>query len=319
MAGEPLAIPFAHAPAAVREGGGHRWMIAVYLALHLSLLGLFWTGITLTELFAAALLLQVRGLAMSAGYHRLLAHRAFRTYRWVRFLLAAIACTALRGGPLWWVAYHRYHHLHSDTDADVFTAQKGFWWSYYQWLVSGYYVHTDYDRVRDLRDQAELRWLNRWWLVPTVALLAGLVLVGGPRTLVTVYALSTVVMLHSLAWLDVLNHGHGWQRYETGDDSRNSWVVAFLTSGEGWHNNHHHYPASASLGFRWWEVDGTFTLLRLASLVGLVWEIKTPPEKLLQMRLKEASDPSAARNPESNASSNKGNPVESLCASQTQP
>jgi stearoyl-CoA desaturase (delta-9 desaturase) len=126
-------------------------------------------------------------------------------------------------------------------------------------------------------------------------------------------------MLHSLAWLDVLNHGHGWQRYETGDDSRNSWVVAFLTSGEGWHNNHHHYPASASLGFRWWEVDGTFTILRLASLVGLVWEIKTPPEKLLQMRLKNASAPSAARSPESNASSNSGSPVVSLWASQTHP
>ncbi|MFQ3650871.1 MAG: acyl-CoA desaturase [Gemmataceae bacterium] len=319
MAGEPLVIPFAQAPAAVREGGGHRSMIVVYLGLHLALLGLFWTGLTLVELLAAFLLVELRGLALSAGYHRLLAHRAFRTYRWVRFLLAATACTALRGGPLWWVAYHRYHHQNADTDADVFTAEKGFWWSYYQWLVSGYYVHTDYDRVRDLRDQVELRWLNRWWLVPSLLLAASIILLGGPRAFFTVYVLSTVVLLHSLAWVDVLNHGHGWQRYDTGDESRNSWLLALLTNGEGWHNNHHHYPASATLGFRWWEVDSTFTLLWLASMGGVVWNLKRPPEKILQLRLKNASVLAAARQPESNASSNKGNPVESEWANQTQP
>jgi stearoyl-CoA desaturase (delta-9 desaturase) len=317
MAGEPLAIPFAHVPAARREGGGHRWMVWVYLALHLSLIALWWTGISLVELFVAFVLLQIRGFAMTVGYHRLLAHRAFRTYRWLRFVLAAIACTSLRGGPLWWVAYHRYHHLHSDTDEDVFTAEKGFWWTYYQWLISGHYTHTDYDRVRDLRDAPELRWLNRWWLVPSLLLIVLVAIVGGPRALVTVYALSSVVLLHSLAWIDVLNHCWGWQRYETGDDSRNSWVVAFLTNGEGWHNNHHHFPASAKLGFRWWEADGGYSVLWLLSCVGLVWDLKTPPEKILQLRLKEASTDSAADRPASNASSNNGRPLESLCAKVT--
>jgi stearoyl-CoA desaturase (delta-9 desaturase) len=292
-------------------------MALLYLALHLSLLGLWWTGITVGEFLAAFLLVQLRGFAMTAGYHRLLAHRAFRTFRWVRFSLAALACASLRGGPLWWVAYHRYHHLHSDTKDDVFTAEKGFWWTYYQWLISGHYVHTDYDRVRDLRDAPELRWLNRWWLLPSLVLIVFVVAIGGPRAFITVYALSTVALLHTLAWIDVLNHLWGSQRYETGDDSRNSLLVALITNGEGWHNNHHHYPASAKLGFRWWEADAGYTILWLLSCIGLVWDLKTPPEKILHMRLKADSTELAAVLPASNASSNNGSPLESLCAKVT--
>lgn len=256
-------------------------MLIVYIALHLLALGVIWTGLTLTELFVVFLFLQVRGFCMSAGYHRLLAHRSFKTSRFFRFLLAAGACTGLRGGPLWWVAHHRHHHHHSDTQADIFTPQKGFWWTYFLWLVSGQFAWTNLDRVRDLKKDRELRLLNRFWLMPSLLLIAGVWAWGGWRAFINVYCLSTVVFLHSLAWIDVLNHLVGRQRYNTHDESRNSYLVSLIFNGEGWHNNHHHYPASSTYGFFWWETDSTYTILRILAVLGLVWELKTPPAKIL--------------------------------------
>lgn len=277
----------------LHEGGGRRRMILVYLALHLSAL---W-GILLTptrlEWIVVLALLQVRGFCLSAGYHRLLAHRSFQTTAGFRWLLASVACTALRGGPLWWVAHHRHHHRHSDTKDDIFTPYQGFWWTYCGWLVSGQFDRTDLEQVRDLRSDAGLRWLNRFWLVPSLLLITCLVLVGGWRAFFTVYAISTVVLLHSLAWIDVVNHNFGFQRYETGDESRNSYLVSLLCNGEGWHNNHHHYPASASYGFFWWEVDGTYTGLRLLERMGLVWQLKTPPDTILGRNLLARTGPHA--------------------------
>jgi stearoyl-CoA desaturase (Delta-9 desaturase) len=157
------------------EGGGQRWMALVYLALHLLALSVVWTGVTWVELLVCLLLLQARGFCVSAAYHRLLAHRSFKTSRLMQFLLCAGACTSLRGGPLWWVALHRHHHRYPDTEADIFAPQKGFWWGYGLWLVSGQFEHTDYRRIRDLARFPELCWLNRWWLLPSLAL-AGLTL-----------------------------------------------------------------------------------------------------------------------------------------------
>lgn len=279
----PNLLPAPAVPSATarREGGPPHYMALVYLGLHLMALAVFWTGITVAELLLCLVLLQLRGLCVSAGYHRLLAHHSFKTSRVVQFLLAAGACLSLRGGPLWWVALHRHHHRHSDTEADTFTPEKGFLWSYGGWLLSGRFDHTDYQQVRDLTRFPELCWLNRYWLLPSV-LLAGLIAwLGGWRGFVTVYCLSSVFLLHVMAWLDCLNHLFGSQRYDTGDGSRNSLWLALLANGEGWHNNHHHYPASARHGFYWWEIDNTFGLLRLLSLFGLVWDVKRIPESVM--------------------------------------
>src|SRR6185369_4746311 len=133
-----------------REGGGRAHMLLVYLGLHVGALAVFWVEVRFVDLLLGFLLLQLRGFCVSGGYHRLLAHHSYRTSRPMRFLLAVGACTALRGGPLWWVALHRHHHRNSDTEHDTFSPAKGFWWSYVGWLVSGRFDHTDYNLVRDL-------------------------------------------------------------------------------------------------------------------------------------------------------------------------
>lgn len=274
-----VSATIAMSPSNVRyEGGGAWWMALIYLALHLAALSVFWMGITRDELLLCLVLLQLRGLCLSVGYHRLLAHKSFRTSRPLQFVFAWGAAASMRGGPLWWVALHRHHHRVSDTEHDVFTPDKGFLWSYGLWLLSGRYDHTDYDRVRDLASLPELRWLNRFWLVPATLLAAACVALGGWSGFANVFCLSSVLLLHSLACIDALNHYLGFQRYNTGDQSRNSFVLALLCNGEGWHNNHHHYPASARYGFYWFEPDGAFTFLRILSWFGLVWDLKVPSD-----------------------------------------
>jgi stearoyl-CoA desaturase (delta-9 desaturase) len=265
-------------PSAPAEGGGRRWTVLLYLAIHLLPLLALWTGVTLLSALLCLVLLFLRGLCLSAGYHRYFAHRSFKTGRVMQFLLAAGGCTGLRGGPLWWAALHRHHHRFSDQPVDVHSPDKGFLWSYCGWLFSGRYHRTAYCLVRDLARYPELRWLNRWWLVPP-AVLAGLTfLLGGWAGLAIGFGLSSVLLLHTQACLDALTHRLGTRRYETADSSRNSWLVSFFTLGEGWHNNHHRYPVSSRSGLTPWEIDTTYSALRMLALVGLVWDLRTPPE-----------------------------------------
>jgi stearoyl-CoA desaturase (Delta-9 desaturase) len=268
-----------------REGGGRRGMILVYLGLHLLPFIALWSGATWLDLWVGLLLMMGRGLCVSAGYHRLLAHHSYRTSRALQFVLAAGGCSALRGGPLWWVALHRHHHRCADTAADIHPAPGRFWWAYAGWLLSGRFVHTDYRLVKDLARRPELRWLNRHWLVPSAILALGCFLIGGWGTLAIGFGLSSVVLLHVLCLVDALDHRLGRRRYATPDDSRNSLMLALLALGEGWHNNHHHCPGSARQGFYWWETDTTWSALWLASRLGLVWGLHTPSEETLKRNL----------------------------------
>jgi stearoyl-CoA desaturase (delta-9 desaturase) len=269
-----------------REGGGRRGMVLVYLTVHLLPFTVLWTGGTLLEcagyLLLCLVLMQVRGFCMSAGYHRYFAHRSFRTSRLVQFLLAAGGCTTLRGGPLWWASLHRHHHRHSDTPEDVHSPTKGFWWSYGGWLLSGRYTLTRYDLVHDLAAVPELRWLNRWWLVPPALLGLVVFLLGGWNAFALGFCLSSALLFHTQAILDSLVHLWGSRRYATPDTSRNSWLLSFLLLGEGWHNNHHHYQSSINQGFFWYEVDPTYNMLRVLSWLGLVWDLRQPPAHVLR-------------------------------------
>jgi stearoyl-CoA desaturase (delta-9 desaturase) len=272
-----------------REGGGHRGRIVVWLAMHLLPLTVLWTGLTLWEGALGALvclvLMNVRGFCMSAGYHRYLAHRSFKTSRLVRFLLAVGGCTTLRGGPLWWTSLHRHHHRFADTPEDVHSPDKGFLWSYGGWLLSGRYNVTRYDLVQELAAAPELRWLNRCWLVCPALLGAAVWLLGGWNLFVLGFCLSTALLFHTQAILDSLTHLWGSRRYATPDTSRNSWLLSLLFLGEGWHNNHHHYQSSANQGFFWYEIDTTYRLLRLLEKFRLVWDLRTPPASVLGRNL----------------------------------
>src|SRR5438270_10519680 len=202
----PMTTRQSSLPATAREGGGRRAMAVVYLLLHLLPVTVLWTGVGVTDGVLCVALLLVRGFCMSAGYHRYFAHRSYKTGRAFRFLLALGGCTALRGGPLWWAGWHRHHHQFSDTPEDAHSPDKGFWWSYGGWLLSGRYDRTLYDRVKDLAVHPELRWLNRWWLLPPAALALALGLLGGWGAFAVGFCLSSVLLLHALATIDSLAH-----------------------------------------------------------------------------------------------------------------
>jgi stearoyl-CoA desaturase (delta-9 desaturase) len=226
----------------------------------------------------------VRMIVLTAGYHRYFAHRTFKTSRWFQFLLAVGAQSAAQRGVVWWASVHRWHHKHSDTAEDMHSAaQRGFWHAHFGWMLNPAWNDTDHAGVTDLARFPELRALNHWLvgLLPTLALAGAFFWIGGAFALVWGYCVSTILLWHASFSINSLAHLVGRQRYDTGDSSRNSLVLAILTTGEGWHNNHHHYQSSARQGFRWWQIDLTYYVLRLLALTRLVWDVREPPRHIV--------------------------------------
>ena len=222
----------------------------------------------------------VRMVIVTAAYHRYFSHRAFKTSRAFQFLLALGAQSSAQKGVLWWAAHHRHHHKHSDTEHDIHSVRPQ------RLLVL---PHRLDPRPRLGRDRPrrwspiwpsipELRILNHSlvMLLPAVALGVAFLLLGGWHGLVWGFLVSTVMLWHGSFSINSLSHLFGKRRYATTDDSRNNWALAMLTTGEGWHNNHHHYQSSANQGFRWWEIDVTFYVLRVLALSGLIWDLRRP-------------------------------------------
>jgi stearoyl-CoA desaturase (delta-9 desaturase) len=247
------------------------------------------TGITSTALVIAAVLYLVRMFVITAGYHRYFAHRSYKISRPVQFVLALLGTTAAQKGPLWWAANHRAHHRFSDTDADVHSPQRGFYWSHVGWILCDRYSATDHSAVPDLARFPELRFLDRWNAIGPWALAIGTLLVGGWSGLVIGFFASTVVLWHATFTVNSLNHMFGSRRYATADTSRNNPALAVLTFGEGWHNNHHHYPPSARQGFYWWELDLTWYGLRALRSLRIVRDLRQPSAAVLASARERAS------------------------------
>lgn len=240
----------------------------------------------------------LRMFAITAFYHRYFSHRAFRTSRWMQCIFAAIGGMAAQRGALWWAAHHRDHHRHADLPADLHSpSQHGFMQSHAGWFLSDRgYLHPK-GRKLEWEDYPELRWLDRFDLLMPTALAVGLFGLGellrvvapslgtsGWQLFVWGFCISTVVLFHATVSINSLAHRFGSRRYNTRDDSRNNFWLALITLGEGWHNNHHHFPGSVRQGFYWWEVDITYYVLRAMQSVGLVWDLKPVPEKIRQWR-----------------------------------
>jgi stearoyl-CoA desaturase (Delta-9 desaturase) len=243
----------------------------------------------------AAALYSVRMFAITAGYHRYFSHRAFRTSRAFQLVLAVLGASSAQKGPLWWAAHHRDHHRYSDRPEDIHSPlQRGFWWSHVGWILATRYDATKLERVKDLARFPELRWLDRWHVVPPVALASGLFLAGGVPALLWGFFVSTALLWHGTFVINSLAHILGRRRYPTDDGSRNSFLLALVTFGEGWHNNHHFYPSTANQGFFWWELDLSYYALRALAAFGVVWDLRAPP---VEIRYAHARDP-AARQPE---------------------
>jgi stearoyl-CoA desaturase (delta-9 desaturase) len=229
------------------------------------------------------LALAIYGVGMffvTAGYHRYFSHRTFKTGRLFQFILAFGAQATSQKGILWWAGHHRHHHKHSDESQDVHSPRHGFFWSHMKWIMVRRFMDTEMDRVKDLSAYPELVWLNQWYLVPP-AVVGGLVYwIGGLDAFLIGFGGGLFCVWHATFFVNSLAHVIGRKRYETGDDSRNSAIIAVLTLGEGWHNNHHYYQSSARQGFFWWEIDVTWYVLKALASVGVVWELREPSQKV---------------------------------------
>ena len=262
-----------------------------YIAIHVGCVAVFWVGWSWPAVLAAVAMYVVRMFGITGFYHRYFSHRSFKTSRAVQFVGALLGNAALQGGPLWWAAHHRHHHRNSDQPGDVHSPhQMGFWWSHVGWFLARECQATDETAVRDLVRFPELRFLDRGFaLVPGLLALAfyGLgawleavfpaVGTNGRQMFVWGFLISTVALYHATYTINSLAHVFGRRRFETSDKSRNSLLLALLTGGEGWHNNHHFAPGSVRQGFFWWEIDWTYYILVAMSWTGLIWDLRPPP------------------------------------------
>jgi stearoyl-CoA desaturase (delta-9 desaturase) len=268
------------------------WAVHIAAVVGVVATGWSWRGLALA--FAAYF---VRMFVVTAAYHRYFSHRAFKTSRVFQFVLALGAQSAAQKGVLWWASRHRLHHKHSDTVMDVHSPrQRGFWYSHLGWILTREWTGTDLTVVSDLAKYPELRALNNSLvgMLPAVALALAFFWIGGLHAFIWGFLVSTVLLWHGSFAVNSLAHVFGRQRYETGDDSRNNWLIAVMTSGEGWHNNHHHYQSSANQGFEWWQIDVTYYLLRVMAACGLVWDLRRPPSSVVDAPSSSASPASIA-------------------------
>lgn len=270
--------------------------IVPFILMHLAVLAVFWVGFSWFAFWVAVVLYVIRMFAITAFYHRYFSHKNFKTSRIVQFIFAFIGASSAQRGPLWWASHHRQHHAKSDSPEDPHSPRhKGFWWSHTLWFLSDKNFTTNSDRVKDFSKYPELRWLDRFDIVAPFILALLLFIVGsvlehvapqlntsGGQLLVWGFFVSTIALYHATYTINSLAHRFGTRRFETSDDSRNNPILAIITLGEGWHNNHHYYSGTVRQGFKWFEVDITFYILKLMSWFGLVWDLKPIPSRIRQ-------------------------------------
>jgi stearoyl-CoA desaturase (delta-9 desaturase) len=265
-----------------------------FWGVHIACLLAFWTGVSWVALVTCLLAYYIRMFGVTAVYHRYFSHRTYKTSRLVQFVLALLGTSAVQKGPLWWAAHHRDHHRYADTDRDIHSPTvMGFWWSHVGWILSSKYMATKMEAIRDFAKFPELRFLNRYHVLPPIALASGMFAFGwllnhsapslhttGMQMLVWGFFVSTTLLFHGTFAINSLAHVFGVRRFATTDTSRNSLLLSLITLGEGWHNNHHRYPASERQGFYWWEIDVTHYILTAMSWTGLVWDLRAPPRSI---------------------------------------
>jgi stearoyl-CoA desaturase (delta-9 desaturase) len=265
--------------------------VALMVLVHLGALCVFFVGVSPVAVLVAFLTYVVRMFGITGWFHRYFSHRSFKTSRPVQFLFALITTASVQRGPLWWAAHHRGHHAYTDTEKDVHSPRhQGFWWSHMGWFMEPENLDTHEERIQDFRRFPELRWLNNNDLLVSVGFavmlwLLGLVLdmvapglgTSSWQMLVWGFFVSTTLLYHATYSVNSVCHVWGSRRFDTGEDSRNNFLVALATLGEGWHNNHHAYPRSTRQGFRWWEIDITYYGLWVMQRLGLVWDLQPAP------------------------------------------
>jgi stearoyl-CoA desaturase (delta-9 desaturase) len=265
------------------------WLKSVpFVVMHAACFGVFFSSIHLVDWIMFGTFYFTRMFGITAGYHRYFSHKSYKTSRPFQFVLAWIGCSAAQKGPLWWAGHHRLHHKHSDTEMDVHSPiTKTIWDSHVGWVLKESTDPTAWHMLKDWVKYPELVWLNTWHWLPGILLgfSSYFISVAGGGTgwggITLGFVCSTVCLYHTTFMINSLAHLVGKRRYNTPDRSRNNWFLGILAMGEGWHNNHHHYQNAARNGFFWWEIDCTYYILKALSWVGIVWDLKQPPTKIL--------------------------------------
>ncbi len=267
-----------------------------FIILHLACFGVLVTGVSTTAVVVCLALFWLRLFAITAFYHRYFSHRSYKTSRPAQFIFALLGNMSAQRGPLWWAAHHRAHHQHADTDDDLHSpVKRGFWWSHAGWFTCDASFKTQMHRINDFAKYPELRWLDRYDIFAPMLLLALLFVAGellaafapaletnGLQLIVWGFVISTVILFHSTVTINSLGHIWGKKRFNNKDESRNNAILALLTLGEGWHNNHHRWAVSARQGFYWYEIDITYGILKVMSWMGIVWDLSPVPAHVLE-------------------------------------
>jgi len=247
-----------------------------FFVVHLLPLLAIFTGVSATAWILFAVTFWGRMFFITAGYHRYFAHRTYKTSRAFQLVLAIGGGTAVQKGPLWWAGHHRIHHRFTDTVDDPHTPRKGFWWSHAGWILSDETSPVPDGTMKDFEKYPELVFLTRHdWIAPWTLGLACF-LIGGWSGLLIGFLASTVLLWHATFLINSLAHVFGSRRFATEDTSGNNFMLAVLTMGEGWHNNHHKAAYVARQGLRWWEIDLTWYVLVVLEKLHIIWDVKRP-------------------------------------------
>jgi len=267
-----------------------------FLAMHALGLCAFFFDFDMTMFWLCLGSYYTRMIGITAGYHRYFSHRSYKTSRLFQFIMAFLAQTSAQKGVLWWAAHHRHHHKHSDTETDIHSpVHRGFWYSQIGWVMNSSTVGTEWKFIQDFAKFPELRWLNKYFLVPPALYALAIYLVFGWTGVFWGFFFSTMILYHGTFLINSLTHVFGRIRYRSGDQSRNSFILAVLTCGEGWHNNHHYYQATANQGWFWWEIDLSFYTLKLLSWLGIVWDLRLPPAHIKARTIAAESEAKATK------------------------
>jgi stearoyl-CoA desaturase (delta-9 desaturase) len=258
------------------------FMVMFHIGAIAALFFFSWTNLAL----AAGLWWVAGSLGIGMSYHRLLTHRGYKTYKPIEYFLTVCGTLALEGGPAFWVAIHRVHHQNTDKEGDPHSPKDGGIWAHMGWIMTGKAMHASSEElfpyVPDLRKDPFHMWLSKWHWVPITVLGVILLAIGGVQWVLWGVFFRTVIGLHATWLVNSATHMWGSQRFLTGDTSTNSFWVAILTFGEGWHNNHHAHPQSAKHGLAWYEVDLNWYGIAFLRMLGLAWDVKLPKLKTVE-------------------------------------
>jgi fatty-acid desaturase len=250
----------------------------VLVLLHIGAIAAFFMFSWANLVVMLFLLWFATGLGISMGYHRLHTHRSYQVPLALEYLFAVCGALTFEGGPIFWVATHRIHHQKSDLPGDPHSPQDGGWWAHAGWILMGEAKHNNTRLMSkyapDLAKHRFYVWLNNYHWLPNVLLAGLLFAIGGWSMVMWGICLRVVIGLHATWLVNSATHMWGSRRFETRDDSRNSWWVALITFGEGWHNNHHAHPTSARHGLAWYEFDMSWIQIRILRFLGVAKGVK---------------------------------------------